>query len=304
MLRLIAILSLLLALPATAAPRVVATIAPLHSLVAGVMEGVGEPRLLVEGTRPLHGYRLRPSQVRLLERADLVVWIGPSLESFLERPLARLGRERVVTVEALQGLHLLSLRHGGVWHHDHDHAHEASTGKRGATDGHLWLDPRNGVRIVEALTERLAALDPANGPRYRHNGERLRQRLELLDRHLARRLATVADRPYLVFHDAFHYFEARYHLAGAGALTLDPERRPGARRLREIRQLVERRGVRCIFREPQYRGAALAALAGDTGLRVATLDPLGAGLPAGPDLYFRMMETMADSFVGCLGGEG
>lgn len=293
---------------AHAAPEVVVSIAPLHSLVANVMAGVGEPRLLLPAGASPHSYSLLPSDARALTRADLVVWVGPELEAFLAKPLATLGRDAErLAVAALPGMTLLETRSGTGWeghdhgvgpdHHDDDHDHPGETHSH---DLHLWLDPANAGVVVEAVASRLARRDPANSARYRANAERTLAALRALDAELRTALAPVRAAPFVVFHDAYHYLEARYGLNGVGAITLSPEFKPGARRVREIHGRISDSGARCVFREPQFEPDLVRAVVRGTQARVGVLDPLGGELQPGPEAYFQLMRTLAASLVDCL----
>ena len=282
-------------------PRVVVSIKPLHSLVAGVMQGVGEPQLLLQGGASPHGYVLRPSEARLLNEAQLVVWVGPQLESFLQKPLATLGgKARQLELAAeLQSL-LLPTRSGGNWEAD-EHAHGHGHDSRGGRDQHLWLDPLLAKQIVEKTAAALTAIDPAHQSQYQHNAARLQQRLDRLHDQLKTRLAPVRKIPYVVFHDAYQYFEAAYGLSAVGSLTIDPERKPGAKRIREIRARIQTLQARCVFSEPQFESRLVATVTEGSGARTGVLDPIGAALPAGPEAYFLLLNALADNLVAGLG---
>lgn len=170
-----------------------------------------------------------------------------------------------------------------------------------AIDGHLWLNPENARIIARGVAESLAEIDPARAATYLENAERYGMRLAALDAELRQRLAPVADRPYIVLHDAYQYFEQRFGLAAAGSIAVNPERRPGARRIREMRAKVSDLGARCVFGEPQYRAAIVEVVVDGTGARIGSLDPLGADVPPGGDAYFTMMRDLADSLTRCLG---
>ena len=287
------------------APEVVVSILPLHSLVAAVMEGVGAPRLLIRGGASPHDAVLRPSDARALSAAGLVVWAGPGLEAVLVKPLGALaGGARVLTLTEAPGMVLLDQREGGVFEFEAEAGGEADHDERGGVNPHLWLDPRNAIEIARLVAATLAGLDPGNAPRYAANQARLAARLEALDRELAARLGPVAGIPFAVFHDAYPYFEARYGLRALGALTVNPAVPPGAKRLAALRARLRELGAACVFAEPQFRPAVVAALAEGTGARVATLDPLGAGLAPGPEAYFTLMRALADVLAGCLTGRG
>lgn len=309
--RLAAVLLLLLltASPAVAADvRVVVSIKPLHSLVAGVLTGVAEPELLLSGGESPHSYALRPSQARAVAGADLFFWIGPELEGFLVKPLKALsGRGRVVTVTTAPGLTLYPVRSGGVWGgHDHGHDHGHSHAKAGSAglDPHLWLDPQNARGIVRLALHELTPLFPGREAQLAANAAALEARLDALDRRLGEQLAPVSRRPFIVFHDAYQYLEARYRLNAVGALTLNPEQAPGARRLREIRQAIAERGAVCVFAEPQFEPRLVATVVEGTNVRQGVLDPEGgAELAPGAEAYFELLRRLGDSLAGCLAGK-
>jgi zinc transport system substrate-binding protein len=291
-------------------PKVVVSIKPIHSLVAGVMQGVAEPRLLVTGGGSPHGYVLRPSEARGLADADLVVWVGGEMESFMVKPLSTLGRNarQLELAEELES-QLLPLREGGSWEaHAHaggDHEPEAAErheeherhGEHGEYNQHLWLDPQLAQQIVTKTGDALADIDPAHGNQYRENAARLKERLGSLDARLKAKLAPVKKVPYVVFHDAYQYFETAYGLNAVGSVTIDPERRPGARRIREIREKIKELNARCVFSEPQFEPRLVATVIEGTGARTGVLDPLGARLPAGPESYFLLLNALADNLV-------
>jgi zinc transport system substrate-binding protein len=297
--------ALLFAAPgaAFAVPRVVVTVKPLHSLVAGVMAGVGEPDLIIRGAGSPHTYSLKPSEAHLLESAQVVFWIGATLESFMEKPLASLGAAaRVVSVLRMPGITIRPGRRGGSWD-DHDgHGEPGHAGEHSAEtiDGHLWLDPANARVIAREAAAVLGQLDPGNRRRYIANAEALVARVDALDAGLKATLAPVREIPFVVFHDAYQYFEARYALRAVGSITVSAERKPGARRVKEIRDTIRSIGARCVFSEPQFPSAILGTLLEGTDTRTGSLDPLGAALPAGPEAYFTLMRALGSSLVECL----
>ena len=286
--------------------QVVASIKPVHSLVAAVMEGAGRPTLLVEGAGSPHTFTLRPSDAKRLAQADVVVWVGPSLEGFLAKPIAALSTgATVVTLSTASGMQVLAGRDGGAWSghdHAHGHGHRHAHGAAGAAeiDGHLWLDPANARAIVVAVADALATRDPANASRYQANAAAQAERLTALEAELATRLAPVAATPFLVFHDAYQYLERRYGLNAVGAIAISPERKPGARRIRALRQRVAQAKARCVFSEPQFDPSVVATVLEGGAARTAVLDPLGTPIADGPGLYPALMRRIADVLVGCL----
>lgn len=299
-------------------PKVVASLLPLHSLTASVMDGVAEPQLLLPGGASPHTYSLRPSEAEHLRHAELVIWVGPELERFLERPLRNLaGDAEKMTLLALDGIPCTRSARG-LWdphHHDdhshephghghsdhhHDHGHGQPHDHHGDYDTHLWLSPAFARQFIDTLAERLAVLDPDNGAAYRANAAATLERIERLDASLHERLASLAELPYLVFHDAYQYFEAHYGLSPVGSVTVSPERQPSARRLSELRQRIRDTGARCVFAEPQFRPSLVTTLVEGTGAEAGVLDPLGATLEPGPDAWFELMERLADDLAACL----
>ena len=292
----IAALALLLGtMQAAAAPSVLATIKPVHSLAAAVMQGVGDPVLLIGGALSEHSYALKPSDARKIESANVILEIGPDLETYLTAPLATLGAHaQVVVLERTPGVRLLPARRGGMWEDGDEHDH-------GPADPHIWLDPQNAIAMTRAIAATLAKIDPAHAAAYRANAVREIAALAALDKELGAKLAPVRDKPYLVFHDAYHYFEARYGLRPAGAVTVAPDRPISPRRVESLRDAVAAGRVVCIFREPQFSPKLIETLDEGTPVRVGVLDPLGADRTPGPGLYPALLRTLAQSLTECLG---
>jgi zinc transport system substrate-binding protein len=303
--RLVIRLCLLYLLPAgvvAAVPRVVVSIAPLHSLVTGVMKGVGTPELLVKGNASPHGLLLKPSQVIAVQRAAVIVWADDGVEAFMPRLLATLPPDKhIIKVATLPGITRLPARDGGVW--SDDNGDDGNAHSRNDIDGHLWLDPGNARVIVAQLSVTLGRLDPQHATAYRANAARVKRRLTELDQALKRRLAPVRTIPYLVFHDAYQYFERRYRLNPVGAIMVDPEHKPGARRLADIRMRIKNRHIHCVFSEPQFSNKLPDILVAGTGAHSATLDPLGLGIPDGEDQYFDMMLQLGHDLAACLAAD-
>lgn len=298
-------------------PVVAASIKPLQLLARPVMQGVGEPQLLVPPGASPHVYALKPSEARLLGRADLILWIGPSLEGFLAKPLRTHGRKaRVLAFAEAEGLVLLRAR-GGHDRHDHgeaehghdrhgkeEHGHDRHDGEEhghdeahGDVDPHLWLDPENGRRISRLIAAELARLDPERAGVYAANLAAALAGIDRAEAEIRAALAPVRDRRFVVFHDAWQYFEARFATMPAIPVAIDPQRPPGARRAGEIRALVRDGGVRCVLAEPQFEPALLRALVRGSEARVGAIDPLGVEAAD----YGGLLRAVARGIVECLG---
>ncbi|MGQ3209584.1 zinc ABC transporter substrate-binding protein ZnuA [Shinella sp.] len=317
----------LLAVGASAAraetPSVVVSIKPIHSLVSAIMQGIGEPSLIVEGAASPHTYSLKPSNAAALQDADVVFWVGHGLEAFLEKPLESLSSNAtVVELDDAPGLEKLQFREGGPFEahsdegeeaheghsHDedgHNHAKKAEDGHEGHEHGefdmHLWLSPDNARAIAAEAAKVLAEKDPANAQTYNKNLAALNDKITALDKEVADTIAPVKEKPFIVFHDAYQYFEHHYGVHAAGSITVSPETLPGAERLTQIRDKVKTLGATCVFAEPQFEPKLVNVVIEGTSAKSGTLDPEAATLEPGPGLYFTLMKSIATSLRDCLG---
>ena len=287
------LITVLLWAQANAAPVVLATIKPVHSLVAAVMEGAGTPELLIRGAQSEHSYALKPSDAEKISRATLVFEIGPDLETYLARPLATLTHAEIVALERAPGVHLLPARRGGLWE-------DGSDPDDGPTDPHIWLDPENAIAMTKKIAAALAVADPEHGRLFASNRDRTIRMLTETEAALSAELAPFKKRHYLVFHDAYHYFENRFGLAAAGAVTVAPDRPVGPRRIERLRGAILAGQIECVFREPQFSPRLIDTLVEGTGARTGVLDPLGAALAPGPALYAELMRKLGTSLRICL----
>ncbi|NSZ16751.1 zinc ABC transporter substrate-binding protein ZnuA [Agrobacterium vitis] len=316
---LLSLIPMLLLAPgmADAAPDVVASIKPVNSIVAAIMKGAGTPHLLVEGAGSPHDYSLKPSKAKALQQADLIFWVGPGLETFLDKPLDALaGKAKVVALAEAKGVELLPLREGGPFEahddgdpheaghghdHDKDHGHDHED-EHGAHDMHIWLDPDNAKAMAVTIADALSTADNANAPLYAENLARFQAQVDTMDKQIAAMLAPVKDKPFIVFHDAYQYFEHRYHVTVAGSVTVSPETAPGAERVAAIHAKVKSLDAVCIFAEPQFAPKLIKVVSEGSNARTGTLDPLGTGLADGPDLYPALMTDLATAMTTCLKG--
>ncbi|HQZ14136.1 MAG TPA: zinc ABC transporter substrate-binding protein [Devosia sp.] len=287
-------------------PRVVATVKPLHSLVAAVMGDLGSPDLIVKGGASPHTYSLRPSDAANLEDANVVFWTGHGLELFLEDSIETLApKAKIVELSETPGIELLPVREGGAFeaHSDegHDQDHAGLDHEHGEMDMHFWLDPVNAEAMVSEIAATLAAADPEHAATYKANADAERARLATLVTDIEAKLAPVKGVPFIVFHDAYQYFERRFGLAVAGSITVTPDTLPGAQRIKELHEKVAGAGAACVFAEPQFEPAVVGTIIEGTSAKAGTLDPEGAGLTEGPGLYGELITGLADGLVDCLG---
>lgn len=301
--------ALLLTSTAYAAPNVVASIKPVHSLVAAVMAGVGEPTLIVKGAASPHTYALRPSDAGALESADIVFWTGHGMELFLADALDTLApKAEIVELAHAPGIKLLPVREGGAFEphsheaeggdHDHDEAHEHA--EHDAGDMHFWLDPENAKLMVTEIAATLAKADPENAAAYKTNAATEIVKLDALETEIGATLAPVKDKPFIVFHDAYQYFEARFGLHLAGSITVTPDVMPGAQRIDQLKAKVAELGATCVFAEPNFEPTIIKAIIEGSPAKSGILDPEGGALTEGADLYPTLVRGLAASLVDCL----
>ncbi len=284
-----------------AADGIVATIKPLHSLVSFVTAGVAKPHLLIKGAASPHGYALRPSDAEALENARVIFRVDEDFEATLFGPIRTLGREaRVVSLFRAPGMVLRSLRLNAAFER-HDHAHHAEADENHGHGKRAEADEHHDERRQHAAYDLHVWLDPANASVYAKNGRELASRLDALIKEVGETLAPVRGKPFIVFHDAYQYFEERFGLTAAGAIALAPERLPGAQRVAEIRARSRETSAACVFREPQFSSSLVDVVVEGTNTRTGVLDPLGAAMEDGPELYFSLVRAMAASFRKCVG---
>ncbi|MDA9604725.1 zinc ABC transporter substrate-binding protein [Candidatus Pelagibacter sp.] len=332
----LSILSLLTFISAAnAETKVVSSIKPIHSLASYLMDGVSKPGLIVDGYASPHGFAMKPSHAKMLQEADLIFWVGEGLESFLEKPLKSIAKnaEKIELME-IKGLNKLKFRERNIFdghddhghddghkeddHDDHakkedDHGHDDDHKEdghddehkedghdghaHGEYDPHIWLDPSNAKVILKEMAEHLIEKDQKNASIYESN---LKKALKDLDK-LTKNVKSDLNKDFksIVFHDAYQYFEKRFDVNVMGAFTVNTDVMPGAEQLSEIREIIEHDKVSCVFSEPQFNPDIINAVAKDMNISTGILDPLGATLNPGKDLYFDLIKNMSKSFKGC-----
>lgn len=286
------------------APQVATDITPVHSLVARVMRGAGSPALIVAPGASPHGYAMRPSDAAALDAADIVIWVGPELTPWLEDAIDALaGDAQSLALLDAPGTRRLPLRDGATFAaHAHGAARHAGHGHAGP-DPHAWLDPANARSWVARIADELSDLDPANAALYARNADAARAEIAALQAGIADRLAPVSEVPFLVFHDAYQYFEARFDVDAAGAISRGDANAPSAARIAALRDLVQARDIACILTEPQFDPGLVETVFGGVARR-GVVDPLALGVAPGPDLYPDLLRDMAAALRDCLGGAG
>jgi zinc transport system substrate-binding protein len=311
--------------------KVVTSIKPIHSLVSYIMEGVGSPDLIVDGYNSPHGFSLKPSHAKMLQEADIVIYVGEGIEEFLEKPLKSLA-QNAVKFELLKqsGMKKLKFRERNIFEghddhddhghgkkkkddhddhddHDHDkkakkedhddHGHDDHGHGHGEFDPHIWLDPMNAKIIIKKVTNQLSKLDKDNSSTYKSNSKKALKEIDNLIKQVKSDINK--DAKVVVFHDAYQYFEKRFDVNIIGALTVNTDVLPGAEQLAEIREVIEHEKVTCVLSEPQFNPDIVKTIANDTNINMGVLDPLGAKLDKGRTLYFNLISNISSSLKNC-----
>jgi len=277
--------------------RIIASIKPLHSIILNVVKDE-EVDLLLGGALSPHDYMLKPSDMKKLQNADLVFYIDDSaLETFLSRPLRTLDKEvRKISLASKQNLTLLPIREGGIWEKEddgHDHSH-------GKNDIHIWLDSENAIKITKHIVRELSRINPANKSVYKRNAQAFIERIKANRVKTKKKLEAIKDSSFIVFHDAYQYYDKEYNLNAAGSISLNPEISPTPQRINEIKLKIKKDAVECVFREPQFSSKIVQTIINDTNAKEGLLDPLGSDLKPGKDLYLKLINKLTEGLTDCL----
>ncbi len=324
------------------APNVATDLAAVQSLIAQVAGDQAEIGFFMRPDASPHGYAMRPSEAQLLQDADIVIWMGPALSPGMTDSIATLApnavslslldvpgsvkharRERAVFVDSHDdhdhdddhGHDHADDDHKHDDDPDHDHAHDDHghgddnghadddhAHDHGDTDPHAWLDPQNAKVWLGVIAETLAAANPDAADLYRANAAQARARIDSLQTDIAAQLAPVQGRNFVVFHDAYQYFETRFRLNSVAAISPSDASSPGPRRLSELQQALGEHDVVCVFSEPQFDPGLITTLTEGTSVRSAVIDPLGRDIEPGSAFYAALLTDLADTMAGCLSG--
>ena len=328
--------------------KVVASIQPIHSLVSMIMDGVGEPYLILDRTASPHRYSLSPKKAKQIEEADIIFWVGPYIETFLIKPINNLNKKNInIQISKLPNLTKYKTRSGdGFEEHDHDHGHHDDHDDHKAhkdhddhddhkahkdhddhddhddhkahkdhddhddhkghdehseeIDQHVWLDPENAKIILEEIKIALSKVDPSNRKIYEKNSLDAKKSIDILIEDTRKKLQNYGNNGFIYFHDAYQYFEKRFGLKASGSITVSTEVMPGAKRLKELKLLINKENIKCVFSEPQFESKIVKAVIEGTGKKAVVLDPLGYNIEPGKNLYNKLIVNMTESFLSCI----
>ena len=280
--------------------KVVTTIKPIHSLVAGVMDGLGSPSLIVDGSNSPHNFSLKPSHAKMIEDAEIIFWAGEDLETFMIKPLESIANNATkVSFMDLDSIIKLKFKEENIlevegYDDDHDDHDKHADGE---FDAHIWLDPKNAIEIVNEIAKTLSLKDPNNKNVYYSNAEKLNHSLNELIEKI--NLSINKDARFIVFHDAYQYFEKRFDVSSAGALILNEEALPSAKKVSEIHKIIKKQNINCIISEPQFNPNIIKSIAQDSSILTRSFDPLGSSFDTNKNLYFEMILSLSNSLKDC-----
>lgn len=285
-------------------PQVAADIAPVHGLVARVMDGIAEPELVLPPGASPHGHQLRPSKAGVLSRADIVVWIGPELSPPLARSVESLAPDAVrlglLDDPATRRLEIRENPAFGADGEDEDHDHDHGHGHDGENvDPHAWLDPGNARAWLGLIAETLVEADPENADAYRANAAAGAEEIAAAEDRARAAIERFGDRHVAVFHDAYQYFEEHFGLHVVGSIALSDASEPSPARIAELREILGSAKVVCVFAEPQFNPGLVEAVREGSGIDTAVIDPLGSHLEPGSDFYPQLIDDLAGAIEDC-----
>lgn len=281
--------------------KVIATIKPLHSLVASVMGNKGKLDLMVNSGLDPHIYRLKPSNIRQIHDSDVIFYIDPELEVFLKHILNRPYKNfTAVPIARQDGIDLIPYRTNKIWYKDDSGKKPAEEEKENSLqDLHIWLNPANARRMVEIIEETLSRIDPANSLTYIQNSRKTITRIYNMEEDIREKLRPLRDKSMIVYHDAFQYFERSFALRSVGAIILRPDQSPSVKHIKKLKKLAKERNVTCVLGTPGAHPRIATVVMSGTNAGFGIVDPLGLYIEKGPNLYFDMMTEIAQSITDC-----
>lgn len=287
--------------------EVLTTIKPLGFIANAITDGVTETKVLLPTSASPHDYSLKPSDIEQLQSADLVVWVGEEMESFLEKSLEKVAKDKVLTladVEKIDDIVAQTAKAAEKDHdkheHKHDHKHDHAHHHDHDEDWHIWLSPAAAELTAEQIAEKLAQKFPAQQDKIRQNLAEFKTALATKNSEIEKQLLPLKSKGYYTFHEAYGYFEQQYGLKPLGSFTINPAIAPGAKTLKSIKQKVEKNQAQCLFTEPQFTPKVVESLSKNSQAHIGTLDPLGSQIALSKTAYTEFLQSLADQFSQCL----
>ena len=291
---------------------VITTIKPIESLVNAVIGDTGKTVSLIPPEISPHEFRLKPSDVRILQNSNIVFYISSHLETGIVKMFKNLPKN-IKTINLMEetGIDHLSIRDNEAWElHDHDDhdKHDAKDEKHDDHDKHdtkddihIWLDPDNAIKIVRKINKELSLFFPKNAMIYNDNSSKLINEIESLKIELKKELLPIKDKPYIVFHDAYQYFERAFELNAIGSIALENDVASSPKQISFIKDKILKSQATCVFQEPQFDSKLVNTVVEGTKARIGILDPIGVNIVEKENFYLQILRNMSKSLKKCLG---
>lgn len=283
--------------------KIAVSIKPIHSIVASITYGILEPDLILDGNASPHVYSLKPSDAQKMQDADILILVSDELETFLQKPI-ELYKDNKTIIELIniKGIKLRHNRNKNLAKEEAEEPNEHSEHEHGYNDPHIWLSPENAIIIAEHIANVLSEKDAVNSYIYKQNYAEFKEKLNKQDVLLKEKLAPYVNVPFIVFHDAYQYFEKHYKLNNVGYMTQPSGEAIGAKRLKEIEDIIKQENIGCIFSEPQFSDSSVKNIADTLHIKIESLDAEGYGIDAGKNAYFDILNNIANNIESCLKG--
>ena len=307
---------------------VVTTIQPINSLVSAVIGNTGKTISLIPAEISPHEYKLKPSDTKKLQNANIIFFVSDHLESSVTKVFENLPKNiKIINLMEDTGIKHLAIRDNEAWerhdhhhghgdhddhdkhakkHDDHDHdkhakKHDDHDDHEKEDDVHIWLSPDNAVKIIKKINKELSLFFPENAKTYYQNANQMIKKINQLKVELKNELSSIKDKPYVVFHDAYQYFETSFGLNAVGSVALEGDIASSPKQISFIKDKIVKLKASCVFQEPQFDSKLVKIVVEGTNAQIGTLDPLGVNIKSGENFYLQLLKNMAKSLKDCLG---
>ena len=310
---------------ATETTGVISTIHPINSLVSAVIGNTGKSITIIPSEQSPHDFKLKPSDVKVLQNGNIIFYVSNHLESSITKVFKNLPKNiKVINLMEESGVNHLAIRDNDAWerhdHHGHDdhdkhgkkhddHDDHDKHGKKHddhddhekEDDVHIWLSPDNAIKIVQKVNKVLSLYFPENSKIYNDNTTKFIDKIKNLKMELVRELSPIKNKPYIVFHDAYQYFEKTFELNAVGSVALEGDIASSPKQISFIKDKIIKSKASCVFQEPQFDSKLVKIVVEGTNAKIGTLDPLGVNITGNKDFYLQLLSNMAKSLKECLG---
>ena len=299
---------------ATETTGVISTIQPINSLVSAVIGNTGKTISIIPAEQSPHDFKLKPSDVKVLQNSNIIFYVSNHLESSVTKVFKNLPKNiKLINLMKESGINHLAIRDNAAWerhdHHGDDHDDHEKHGKKHddhddhekEDDVHIWLSPDNAIKIVQKVNKVLSLYFPENSKIYNENTTKFIDKIRNLKMELIKELSPIKNKPYIVFHDAYQYFEKTFELNAVGSVALEGDIASSPKQISFIKDKIIKSKASCVFQEPQFDSKLVKIVVEGTNAKTGTLDPLGVNITGNKDFYLQLLTNMAKSLKKCLG---